>query len=302
MGHRVIFITDAKPAQTINADETLYCNIESAYRPNWRDGHVWLQVDRGVALDIGLAFRKLDVDPDLVVVHDLHSYLGAVAEVDEGIFIQHESDVLTPGARYSFLSDEYLSEQINITATTSWRVGMTVHSTNIKPRRPVYTPVPFVPVKSVVEKTRGLLYIGDATERKGAREFMAMARALGVTPTVITHEPDALIFADAEVHTFGLDQRAAMYELMAQHSVAYIPSRNECPGIAALECLQFMPVVLDGEYAWTQYLDDAGAVRPTGAGILATIDNLLKSTTPYNPQLLDTWSRNSQQFWRNLST
>jgi len=301
MGNRVIFITDAKPAQQINSDETLYCNILSAYKPNWRDGHVWLQVDRGVALDIGLAFRKLDVEPDLVVVHDLHSYLGAVAEVDEGIFIQHESDVLTPGARYSFLSDEYLDEQVNITETTNWRVGMTVFTTNIKPQRPVYTPVPFVPVKSRVEKTRGLLYIGDATERKGAREFMAMARALGVTPTVITHEPDALLFAGADVHTFGLDQRVEMYALMSQHKVAYIPSKNECPGLAALECLQFMPVVLDGEYAWTHYLDGAGAVRPTGAEILATIDGLLKSTQAYNPRLLDMWARNSQQFWRNLT-
>jgi hypothetical protein len=154
----------------------------------------------------------------------------------------------------------------------------------------------------MVDRTRGLLYIGDATERKGAREFMQTARALGVTPTVITHEPDAALFADADVYTFGLHERAAMYELMAQHRVAYVPSRNECPGLAALECLQFMPVVVDSQYPWTNCLNDLGVIQATGAEIPMVISRLLNNPEPHNRQLLEIWARNNQQCWTNLST
>ena len=304
LGHHVIFVTDARPTQEIRADETIFINLESRYRPNWRDGHVWLQVDRDVAYDVEVAFRRLDVEPDLVVAHDLHSFLGCEDKFRNGIFVQHESDVYYAGARYSFLSDEYLQEQIDTVNTTGWRIGLNVPTTNVAPYRPVYTPTPFtvVPMPNI-EKTRGLLYIGDATERKGAREFMQVARKLGVTPTVITHERDAGVFAGADVHTFGLNDREAMYELMAQHKVAYVPSRNECPGLAALECLQFMPVVVDGQYAWTSCLADLGVIQARGADISAVIDGLLSTSyKPHNRQLLEIWARNNQQLWANLST
>ena len=49
MGHRVLFVTDAKPAQTINADLVLYHNDVSTYAPNMRDGHVWLQIDATIS-------------------------------------------------------------------------------------------------------------------------------------------------------------------------------------------------------------------------------------------------------------
>jgi len=304
MGHRVLFVTDAKPTQTINTDETLYCNILSAYEPNWRDGHVWLQVEHQVADDVREAFTKLDVEPDLVVAHDLHSYLGAVTEFRDGIFVQHESDLMNADGRYSFLSDEYLAAQVDIANTTNWRIGMCApYSHNVKPQRPVHTPSPFTPANyNNTEKTQGLLYVGDTTDRKGAREFMAMAQQLGVTPTVITHETDALLFAGANVVSFGLDQRDAMFELMSQHRVAYLPSKNECFSMAVLECLQFMPVVVDGQYEWTEHVEALGAVRPTGAEILPTIDGLLKTTAPYDRQLLELWSQRSNQLWINLST
>lgn len=303
LGHHVIFVTDANPTQEIRADEIIFLNLESRYQPNWRDGHVWLQVDRNVAYDVEVAFRRLDVEPDLVVAHDLHSFLGCEDKFRNGVFVQHESDVYYAGARYSYLSDEYLQEQIDTVNTTGWRIGLNVPTTNVAPYRPVYTPTPFVvaPIPTV-ERTRGLLYIGDATERKGAREFMQVARKLGVTPTVITHELDAEVFSGADVHTFGLHERDAMYALMAQHKVAYVPSRNECPGLAALECLQFMPVVVDSQYSWTSCLDDLGVVKATGTEIPAIIDGLLSSYKPHNRQLLEIWAHNNQQLWTNLST
>ena len=303
MGHHVIFVTDAQPTQTINSDETIYINRQSKYIPNWRDDHVWLQVDRDVSHDVEMAFRRLDVEPDLVIAHDLHSFLGCEDDFRNGIFIQHESDVLTAGARYSFLSDEYLQEQIERVNTTGWRIGLTVPSTNINPYRPVHTPVPFAVAPPYFgDKTKPLLYIGDATERKGAREFMEVARLLGVRPTVITHEVDSEIFAGADVHKFTLDQKQEMYDLMAQHCVAYIPSKNECPGLAVLECLQFMPVVVDGQYDWTHYVEPMGVIRAAGAEIPAVIDGLLTGFRPHNRQLLEIWARSTQQLWTNLST
>ena len=303
LGHHVIFVTDANPSQVIHADEIIYTSNESTYVPNMRDDHVWLQVSPSVVYNIEKAFRRLDVEPDLVIAHDLHSFLGCEDEFRDGVFVQHESDVYHAGTRYSFLSDEYLQQQIDIVNSTGWRIGLNVPTTNVNPYRPVYTPMPFTMATLLqVEKTRGLLYIGDATERKGAREFMAVARALGVTPTVITHERNAELFAGADVYSFRLHEREAMYALMAQHRVAYVPSKNECPGLAALECLQFMPVVVDAQYAWTNCLTDLGVVRATGAEIPAVIDGLLSSYQSHDRKLLEIWARNNQQLWANLST
>jgi len=271
--------------------------------PNWQDGHVWLQPDGALINQMHEVFERYQLLANLVIAHDLHSYHAAAANYSNGIFVQHESDILNAGARYSFLNDEYLRLQKLAVQNTHWRVGLNVPSTNISPRRPVYTPAPFVVTDQVKpQPTRGLLYIGDATERKGAREFMAMARVLGVTPTVITHEPDAELFAGADVHTFALSQQAEMYALMSQHRVAYIPSRNECPGLAVLECLQFMPVVLDSQYAWTQYHKHTGALLRDGVMIQRTLANHLVHDIPYDRSRLDAYSANSIQFWKNLST
>lgn len=304
-GHEVIFVTDAKPAQVINADRTLYANEESTYVPNMKDGHVWLQVDNKLAAQIKTVYKHNKLSADLVIAHDLHSYLGLAPVFANGIFIQHESDVLTPGSRYSFLSDEYLTQQISIANNTTWRIGLTVDRSSIMPPREVYTPSPMVPVTMpFMPKSKGLLYMGDATERKGAKEFMEVARALGVTPTVITHEPDAELFAGADVYTFGLHERDAMYELMAKHKVAFISSKNECPGLVVLECLQFMPVVVDSKYGWTNYLVELDVHRVTGDEIIATINNLLeRDDSPGHYSLpLHNWCNNSKKLWTNLTT
>lgn len=303
MGHRVIFVTDAKPTQTINADNILYHNDVSTYVPNMRDGHVWLQIDATISDGVKYALQKLSVEPDLVVAHDLHSYLGAIKEFNNGVFVQHESDVMMQDQRCSFLDDDYLQTQIDVVNTTNWRVGMSVMSRDVSPRRPVYTPVPFSPVASVPGgRTRGLLYIGDSTDRKGAREFMAMAQSLKATPTVITHDPDADLFKGADVYSFGLDQQAAMYHLMDECNVAYISSKNECWSVAVLECLQFMPVVVNNSYRWTSYLQDIGVHAVDSENIQMVLEHFLLAQSNENRLLLDIWSRNSQQFWRNLST
>jgi len=302
MGYKTIFVTDAKPTQKINADQILYYNDNSTYVPNIKDGHVWLQIDQKICDYIKYALAKLSQDPDLIVSHDLHSYMAAVTEFKDGVFVQHETDVLTSNSRYSYISDEYLDAQTNIVNTTNWRIGLSVHSDNVSPKRPVYTPAPFAAVADPKQfRTRDLLYIGDATERKGAKEFMDMARKLKVKPTVITHDPDAEVFAGADVFSFGLDERDAMYKLMSECSVAYLPSKNECPGLVVLECLQFMPVVVDSQYEWTKYLKNTGAICTTDESIEFAIEHLLQSNGNDQRNLLDIWCEHSQQYWRNLS-
>jgi hypothetical protein len=302
MGNRVIFVTDAKPTQQINADQILYFNDLSTYVPNIKDGHVWLQIDQKICDYIKYALVKLDKEPDLVIAHDLHSFMAAESEFKDGVFVQHETDVLTPNSRYSYVSDEYLRAQTRIVNSTNWRIGLTVHSDNVNPKRPVYTPVPFSAVPDPKQfRTRDLLYIGDSTERKGAAEFMDMARKLNVKPTVITHDPDAEIFKGADVFKFRLDQRDAMYQLLSECSVAYLPSKNECPGLVVLECLQFMPVVVDSQYEWTKYLKNTGAVCTTGDAIQYALEHLLESNGNDQCNLLDIWCEHSQQYWRNLS-
>ena len=303
LGHHVIFVTDANPTQKISADEIIYLNNESSYVPNMRDGHVWLQISPSVVYNIEMAFRRLDVEPDLVIAHDLHSFLGCEDTFRDGIFAQHESDVMNSDGRYSFLSDEYLQEQIERVNTTGWRVGMCApYSHQVNPYRPVYTPPPTtLEPYTAAEKTRGLLYIGDTTDRKGAREFMAMAQALGVIPTVITHERDSAVFEGADVHTFKLTERAEMFRLISECKVAFVPSKNECFSLAIIECAQFIPTVVDSQYQWTEHVEDLGVLRATGAELYAVIDAQLKSTEPYNRRPLEVWARRSRELWTNLS-
>jgi hypothetical protein len=302
MGHCVIFVTDAKPTQTINTEEVIWLKEESSYVPNMKDGHVWIQEDPDITEQMIALFNEHKIKPDLVIAHDLHSYLAARECFDDGVFVQHETDILTPGSRYSYLDDRYIKLQNLIVEESDWRIGLTVHSDNVNPKRPVYTPVPFSTVPDSKQfRTRDLLYIGDSSERKGAVEFMAMARKLNIKPTVITHDPDAEVFKGADVFSFGLDERDAMYQLMSECSVAYLPSKNECPGLVVLECLQFMPVVVDGQYEWTKYLKNTGAVCTTGDSIQFAIEHLLQSNGNDQRNLLDIWCEHSQQYWRNLS-
>jgi hypothetical protein len=303
LGHEVHFASDAKPTQHVSAHHTHFFAEHSSYVPNTKNHHVWLQVDTEIVGQMVSVFKNLEFSPELVIAHDLHSFLAAESVFPDGLFVQHESDVLTSGSRWSFLSDEYLALQLQSIHNTHWRVGLTVHSENVRPRRAIYTPVPFVAqIDEGSERSKGLLYVGDSTERKGAREFMALASDLGVTPTVITSDPNSWLFHGANVHQFPLTQRTEMYELMRQHRVAYIPSKNECPGIAALECLQFMPVVVDSQYSWTRYLDEMGAIRTTGANIHHTVAALLSKSWVAGSSQLVTWSKNAQQFWTNIST
>jgi hypothetical protein len=302
LGHKTIFVTDAKPTQTINADTVIYLNEVSTYVPNMRDGHVWLQPDVDIINQIHQLYQQYNLMADLVVAHDLHSYYAASDNYQDGIFVQHESDVAHPG-RYSFIDDEYLTLQKKVVANTNWRVGLVWRDPKFRAKRAIYTPPPFeMDTRPAPEKTRGLLYIGDATERKGAREFMEMARLCGETPTVITHEPDSELFAGADVYSFGLSDRKKMLNLMRQHRVAYIPSKNECMSLAVLECLQYMPVVLDGQYAWTHFHKDAGALVRDGVMIHRTIANHLVHDIEYDQTLIKSYSGNSLQYWRNLST
>ena len=303
LGHYVVFVSDSKPSQVINAHQVMYDSTMSYYRPNMRDGHVWLQYDTGIKAQIRSALDCYG-GADLVVAHDLHSFEAAREFTDNGIFVQHETDILTAGARYSYMDDEYIAQQFDaVNSTENWRVGMTVASTNIQPKNPVGAPCPLelADMWPVKYKTRDLLYIGDASERKGAREFMAIARDLGVTPTVITHERDTELFDGANVYSFDLTQKKEMYHLMAQHKVAYIPSKNECPGLGVIECLQFMPVVVDGQYAWTNYVSDVGADVKTGADIKTTIQQHIDNPGLYSRDRVDQWAEQARIQWTTLS-
>lgn len=301
MGHNVYFVSDARPNQPLPAVKKYFRKNPHVYVPNMKDGHVWLQVDDGIVNSIidTMATAKM---ANLVICHDLHSFLAAKEIYVDGIFVQHESDLLTEGSRYSYLSDEYLAMQKAEVESTSWKVGLTVNSTAINPKRPVYTPAPMILDTTVAEKTRGLLYVGDASERKGAREFMQMARDLGIWPTVITHEIDHNLFAGADIYSYGLDHQDAMREMIRRHKVAYIPSKNECPGLAALECAQYMPTIVDGQYAWTKYLEGTGVDIIRGSHINYYIKHFMTNSFPYDNAELRRWCEKAQQLWINLST
>jgi hypothetical protein len=300
-GYKTVFVTDAKPTETITANTVIYLNEISTYTPNMRDGHVDLQIDKDVVQQIRMIFDQYQLHADLVVAHDLHSYMAANI-YDNGIFVQHESDVLYLNKRFSWMSDEWIQEQISVFENPkNWRIGSVIINPQRSSPRLIYTPPPFTPVTINKPKTRGLLYLGQSREAKGAPEFMRMARALNIQATVITHDIDADLFAGADVYSFDLDQRAEMFDLMSQCQVAYIPSKNECFSLAVLECLQFMPTIIDGQYDWTKYAAMAGATVCTGNDIADTLNYHLTNNTVYNRTALDTYSANSIQYWRNLT-
>lgn len=301
MGHDVAFVTDSHPTQRIHTDAIFHARESSTYVPNFQDGHVWLQIDQDVISQIKQAHDNMPLPVDLIIAHDLHSYL-ALRE-HGGIFIQHESDVLNRNGRYSFLSDEYLEMQIACMDDPQWRMGFTSRRDELMGSNGLLAPIPFEPRRSgAAERTRGLLYVGDSTERKGAGEFMSMARDLGVRPVVITHDPDSEIFNGAEIHSFALEQKDEMMAVMATCCVAYLPSRNETLCLAALECMQFMPVVVNLEHEWTSALEEPGAFRIATRHRKRVLGDFLAGdgTNPRHTQLMD-WCQKSRQTWADIS-
>lgn len=301
LGHDVVFVSDAAPTQIINAN-SFSCSIKSSgYVPHMRDGHVWLQIDDTVIEHLRSAYEKTRTASDLIIAHDLHAYL-ALKDLD-GIFIQHESDVLNQDSRYSFLSDEYLDQQISCIQNTHWQVGLTARRDELVANNKIFAPIPFRPLdEPLAERSRRLIYIGDSTERKGASEFMQTARLLEETPTVITHEPDSDVFSGAEIHSFSLDQQQAMFDVMRACKVAYLPSRNETLCLAALECLQFMPVVVNHECGWTSSIEEIGAIRACKDERHGVLKSLLEgSGTNPNRSLLTAWSDQARETWAALS-
>jgi glycosyltransferase involved in cell wall biosynthesis len=307
LGHTVLFVTDSKPSQNIHADKVFYVSETSNYVPKMRDGHVWLQVDTSIIAQIIETFQWCKTHVDHVIAHDLHSYL-ALEEKAVGTFIQHESDVLNQTTRQSFLSDEYLNRQIDVIGKTNWLVGLTSRKNSVKARRKLFTPIPFFPeISKAADKPKKLLYIGDATERKGAKEFMEVARSIqneiGAVPVVITHDVDEKLFEGAEIHTFSLDDKDKMFDLMKTCRAAYLPSRNETLCLAALECLQFMPVVVNWEYEWTAAVEEMGVLRIPAQHRTNFIKALLMESTGVNPrrQMLDDWCKIGHSVWETLS-
>lgn len=300
-GHDVVFVSDAAPLQVISASKISYSIESSGYVPNIRNGHVWLQIDDTVIRHVRQAYEKIRKADDIIFVHDLHSYL-ALQDLN-GVFIQHESDVLNQESRYSFLSDEYLGKQIECIKNTHWKVGLTAKQDSLIANNKIFAPIPFSPMDEPAhDRTRRLLYIGDATERKGASEFIETAKRLGEIPTVITHEPDSEIFSGAEVFSFALDQQAQMMDVMKTCKVAYLPSRNETLCLAVLECLQFMPVVVNHEFNWTASIEDIGAIRITKPKRDSVIKALLESNgSNYQRPMLIEWSKNARRIWDMLS-
>jgi hypothetical protein len=304
LGHTVIFVTDSKPSQHINADSIVYGSDKSRYVPNMKDGHVWLQIEPDVILEITQSFQKVKKPVDHVIAHDLHSYMALMYYDIGGIFIQHESDVLNQSTRQSFLSDDYLATQIKLISNSNWLTGLTSRKNTVAARRKLFTPIPFFPKPSPTgEKDKGLLYVGDTTQRKGAHEFMETAHALGVKPIVISHEHDSSLFDGAEVYSFSLTEIDKMFDLMRRCKVAYLPSRNETLCLAALECLQFMPVVVNREYEWTESVEEMGVLRISQDHRVGVLQNLINDIKGNNPRrhMLDEWCKIGQQVWSTLS-
>jgi len=297
-GHTTILVTDAEPTEQILADEIYWQGFENAarYQADIVNGVPHLQIDFNVIQNLRQVWHSVPAC-DFVIAHDLLSIRGA-QDQRPGMFVQHESDILN-GTRYSYMSDLWLQAHRRTVETTDWIIGEVVDRITPHAGRSMYAPVLFSRHALERSKTRPLLYIGDASERKGAREFMARARRLNLRPTVITHANDD-VFRGAEVFEFGLQDQQAMFEVMATCRVAYIPSRSECLSIAVLECLQYMPVILDSQYAWTQYSRSTGVTLATGGDIDAKILWWQDPEHLYSTFPLDRWCINAERAWRTI--
>jgi hypothetical protein len=282
-GHDVVFISDVMPTETITGT-IIGANKPSGYTPNIHPtrNHVWLQFSPDLVADIVLQAQGYFANNkwDKIICHDIHSFIAMEQVVDvkrhrDIVFVQHESDVQNAPDRWSFLSDEYLAlqiERIKNTDCTIAHVSPYQGPVIAQAKHLMYLPVPFTPVKPNYEvaKTRDLIYIGDSTERKNVKKFLEVVKELGIKGTVITHEPEA-DYADCEVLTFKLEERDAMYAVLATARVAFQASQCECLGIATLECLQYGEVVLCGDYTWTQ------GMQATGANVAVKPEDTIRS-------------------------
>ena len=290
LGHDSIFVTDAKPTEYIHT-KTIYKNEKSTYDPKISNGIPNLDIDNNL---IDIISNLVNFNFDLAIAHCEHSYQALRKITSKGIYIQHESDVINQNQRYSYLSDNYLEQQIHSVNTTDWLVGLTAPSKYLTPKNRIVLPVPF----KVNNGNRGnrLLYIGDSSERKGAKDFLEIAKYYN-KPIVITHDRNEM-FQDCEVHSFGLNEREEMYKVIQQAGCAYIPSKNETFSIAVSECLQFMPVILRSEYEWTKNYKELGAILTSKDNVINPIDICLNNAY-VNTELVNFYEKIHER-WKTL--
>ena len=91
--------------------------------------------------------------------------------------------------------------------------------------------------------------------------------------------------------------------LFRSQTVAFISSKNECPGYVVLECLQYIPVVVNGDYEWTRILEylDVGATIVPGHKIVETLRQMLTEPVAYDNSKLVAYSQRSIQAWIDLT-
>lgn len=303
-----LFITDSKPTQTISPRAaTIWQSATTLYAPNFRDGVPDLQLDWAV-VDAIAELLKIQIQRDhwqRIITHCALSTMAALRVVPRHrhrdiIFIQHESDIMNYPQRWSYLSLSWLEQQQQLITQENITVGLPIMNTNsLLDRIPhkLYTPPPFVPQQPEgVEKVYDCVYIGDATVRKNAREFVQICREHNLKGLAITHDPDAELFHGVDTRSFLLDQQRELYLSIESARTAYIASLNECMPLVMLECLQFVPTVVNAARPWTQHVGDCGAIITNTPEL--TIKQLQNHS--YDPTQFHKWCGKAQKIWQNI--
>lgn len=317
LGHEVLVVTDSIPTQTILAPVICHNNA-SLYVPNMHPtrNHVWLQISNQIINEFKtLSVQFLHTDWYKLICHDLHSFIAMEQLVPASrhkdiIFIQHESDVQNSPDRWSYVGNEYLKMQINIVENTNCTIASVspyLGNHISKAKNLAHLPIPFTPAQLIQqEKTRDLIYIGEANDRKNPDEFVALAEQLGVNYTIISHDRESERFKQAEVLTFTLDQKEELFKCVASAKVAFLPSRSECLGLVVIECLQYIPTVINANYAWTTGMESTGAIVTSDPATkikeLLNMDQQVAKRQHLNRGRLslERWSLESKNLWKNL--
>lgn len=305
-----LFVTDSKPTQHISEfAQVVYKNETSNYTPNFKNNLPNLQVCADTIETIYNLAKEVCANKwHKIIAHDLMSFLAFERAVpvnrhQDIIFVQHESDVMNWPNRYSYINNDWLKQQFNVIANTNATIALTANIVNPKTRKAknlIYLPVPFImdvnPKK--LPKKYDVLYIGDASDRKNAKEFMRLVAATKLKGVAITHKVDNKLFNGVDTFSFRLDQKEQMYDIMQQSNIAYIPSKNECPSIAMIECLQFMPTVLNANYGWTKIADEFGAIQTETPDLVIKQHQQLKNA--YTNKKLQNWCKHARLQWEAL--
>jgi glycosyltransferase involved in cell wall biosynthesis len=158
-----------------------------------------------------------------------------------------------------------------------------------------------------LEERGGILYIGTFQDRKDPREYIRVAKTLGLKPKVMTSQAGVRKFEKAfsEVGITDYDVRHSItgtekVDFIRSARVAYHPSKSESFGYAVLEAACVVPTFILEEYAfWTDMHREYTTVVPR-TEVVSAIRSELESPRVQGTEVVEFLTERTAGLWAEV--